>query len=461
MTLSDSFSRMKKQTSEADSEINLDHRICFVQFSTQKLDDLKEATHADDILLPLADFIMDGFPARVRDLPKPLRPYWPCRDELSIENGLILKGTQVIIPSSLRSEYLNRIHEGHLGITRCQQRARNSIFWPGINQDIVDVIRQCQPCQTHQKSQAKEPMEPILINTPNVPFHTLGCDLFSLNDKDYLVIGDYYSKYPFVEHIRSQTSEVVSRIFIKLISQFGIPNTIISDNGPCFIGHQFQHLMQRYNINHVTSSPHYPKSHGFIERLVQTAKNLLKKSHDLDGSLLTYRTTPLGHDLPSPAELLFGRKLQHNLPVYVRGYQNDSVHEKMALHQDKSAESYDKNSHELEDLHLHQSIYFQDVAKRTWHPGKITGIGPEPRSYTIKCETSGTFLRRNRIHLRPRPPGPLKESSLSPNPVPEPISSNPVQLLIPIGQSSSDSSGFPCTRYGRVIVPPDRLTVGK
>ena len=127
MTLPDSLSRLPK--GGQDAEIDLNVKVCFVQFSTQKLNELREATITDPTLNLLMKYIVNGFPEKQRDIHSDVRCYWPFRDELSLENGIILKGEQTVIPESLRKCYLEMIHTVHQGITRCQQRARSCVYW--------------------------------------------------------------------------------------------------------------------------------------------------------------------------------------------------------------------------------------------------------------------------------------------------------------------------------------------
>ena len=327
--------------------------------------------------------------------------YWSFRDELSIEEGILLKGECIVVPATLRTHYLSRVHEGHPGINRCQQRARSSIFWPGINQHISDMVERCAPCQEHRKSQQREPMEPM--DVPNIPWHTLGTDMFHHDGNDYLIICDYFSKYPIVQQMRSTSSHAVAQVTSRTLSMFGLANTIVSDNGPQFIGQAYQELLQKHNIEHVTSSPHHPRGHGFIERQIQTVKSVIKKdSKDIDSALLSLRTTPSGPDSLSPAERLFRRKIQGNLPIYTRGPSDDTSREKGERKRAENQHRYDQHAKPLPELALNSAIYYQDPAKRTWSPGMIVGYGPEPRSYTIQSSRSGKFLRRNRQLIRPR-----------------------------------------------------------
>ena len=401
MTLPDSLSRLPKNT--VDPQIELNINVSYVQFSTPKLAELRTATENDDELVTLKRFISQGFPAIRHEIPKKIRHYWSFRDQLSIDDGLIIKGEQILIPSTLRKDYLSRIHEAHQGITRCQQRARATVYWPGINEDIDNLVKTCLTCQTYQKSQSKEKLHPIIPDTPNIPWHTLGTDLFEVNGKNYLVIADYHSKFPIVEQMNSQSSRAVADSTKKVFSLFGNPNTIICDNGGCFIGSEYREMIDELGIVLITSSPKHAKSHGFIEAMVQIAQSLIRKSPKATSeALLAYRTTPLGPGMLSPAELLFNRKIGHRLPVRSQSFANDQHRDQQSAKYSKSESYYNEHARTLSDLYIGQSVFYQDAAKRNWAPGRIVGIGPEPRSYTLECTLTGRKLRRNRQLVRPR-----------------------------------------------------------
>ena len=401
MTLPDSLSRLPKSSVDPELELNL--KVCYVQFSTPKLAQLRNETDKDQELIILKRFISRGFPDSRREIPPEIRHYWSYRDQLSIDNGLIVKGPQIVIPHILRNEYLQRIHSAHQGITRCQQRARNSVYWPGINDEIEAIVQGCGRCQTYRKSLPKETLIPIVPEIPNVPWHTIGTDMFEVDGKDYLVIADYHSKFPIVEQIKSKGSPATAKFTRKMFGLFGNPNTIISDNGGAFIGPEYKEMVEELGIVHTTSSPKHSKSHGFIEAMVAVTKSLIRKSpSDTDQAILAYRTTPLGPGIPSPAELFFNRKIGSNLPIRCKGFASDIVRDKISAENRKSEEHYNQHAHELPELKLGQQIFYQDAAKRSWCPGVIVGIGPEPRSYTVECSITGRTLRRNRQLTRPR-----------------------------------------------------------
>ena len=99
--------------------------------------------------------IIGGWPDNQSKIPEEVRQYWNFRDELS---EALLKGERLIIPSSLRQDILCRIHQGHMGVTKCTQQAREGVFWPGMNKDIVNMVGRCKTCQRYQDSNSKEPM---------------------------------------------------------------------------------------------------------------------------------------------------------------------------------------------------------------------------------------------------------------------------------------------------------------
>ena len=190
MMLADAMSR---QPSSESTQIDLDIQVSFVQFSTQKLQSIREATQADDELCSLRAVIVDGWPDSQRHLAAPLRPYWSCRDELAVEDGLIMKGDRLVIPLSLQAEVLSKLHEAHQGIEKTRLRARFCVYWKSINKDIDDIVRKCDACQRLQKRQAHEPL--MQHELPTRPWQIVGTDLFAIREDTYLLICDYYSKF--------------------------------------------------------------------------------------------------------------------------------------------------------------------------------------------------------------------------------------------------------------------------
>ena len=222
-----------------------------------------------------------------------------------------MKNSKVLIPETLRQKYLIQIHQGHQGIEACRPRAREFVFWVNINSDLKEMVEKCDLCQSQQNSTAI--IQKYVSEVPLHPWHTLGSDLFYFDRLDFLVVVDYLFKFLIVRKIANSTSSAVIKELGMIFSEFGKPLVFRSDNGPCYSSQEFKFFMQNWQVEHRTSSPHYPQSNGLAESMVKVSKSLINKAvkQDLPWNqlLLDYRCTPISSEIPSPAEILFGRKL--------------------------------------------------------------------------------------------------------------------------------------------------------
>ena len=110
--------------------------------------------------------------------------YWNFRDEVSVENGLLFKGYKLIVPKNLRRKVLQLVHKGHFGIEKMRHRARDMVFWPGINKDIIEIAQICEVCQTFARSQQKETL--MSHDIPQGPWEKLGIDFSESQSYQYL-----------------------------------------------------------------------------------------------------------------------------------------------------------------------------------------------------------------------------------------------------------------------------------
>ena len=316
----------------------------------------------------------------------------------------------MIAPKSQRAEILEKIHQARHGVEKCQLRARSCIFWPNINKDIEARVQKCKVCQEGQNTQAKETLEPHEILTR--PWQVIGTDLLTLNGDEYLLMCDYYSKFPVIKKIPSgqSTGQTVVNLTKCVMSEQGVPEVIISDNGPQYDYQSYKQLSQEWGFKNITFSPRYPQSNGFIERQVHTVKNTLdmamKSGRDPHVSVLCLKSPPHDFQLPSPAKLLYQRKLQANLPIRVGNQipHRDNITQRLTERQQRMKHYYDKKAHGLSSLATGQPVHIQDQATKKWFPGTVNCARPEPRSYEVKTH-SGSIFRRNRGHLRPADTG--------------------------------------------------------
>ena len=250
--------------------------ISFVAVSDARKAAIREATCADSEMIALKKTIKQGWPETPGALPEMVRPYFNFRDELAVADEFILKGDRLVIPASHRQSIMDKLHYGHTGIQACTRRAREVVFWRGMVNDIAEYVKKCEVCSKYLGEQQKEPLIPHEI--PSKPWNKLGTDLFHCEGKLYLITVDYYSDFFEIDRIETaKTTEVVRKLKAHF-ARYGIPQTIISDNGPPYCSEQFAVFVKTYDIEHLTSSPRYPQSNGKVENAVKQAKRLMLKT---------------------------------------------------------------------------------------------------------------------------------------------------------------------------------------
>ena len=130
--------------------------------------EFKKATAEYQVMQLLQDSVFDGWPNTKAKLPVDIRPYWTYRDEVSCVDGLLFKGNKLVVPHALRAQMLDKIHESHQGIVKCEQRTCDKLFWPGMSAQIEDRVAKCDTCSQYQRAHAKEPM--VVSETPDRPW---------------------------------------------------------------------------------------------------------------------------------------------------------------------------------------------------------------------------------------------------------------------------------------------------
>jgi len=363
----------------------------------------KKEIQKDQILSSLMNIIKEGFPENKKVLKTELRIFWPFRDELTIVNNLIFKGDKLLVPVTLRQEMLQRLHVSHLGREKTKIKARELIFWPQMSKDIDIMIEHCEICSSYRNENCKEPLHPHEL--PKKPWEKVGTDLFQYKNENYLIIVDYYSKFPEICLLKTTSSKDVINHMKSVFARHGIPTVVMSDNGPQYISKDFKDFAISYNFRHITSSPRYPQSNGFVERSIQSIKNMMKKceNSDLYLGLLELRNTPINNNLPSPAQLLFSRRLRGIIPMtekmlYPKLQNRKQIQSKFVERQNKAKYYYDKGTKVLSDLKAGQRVKVLNFYNKKWYPGYIVkqqGI----RSYKIEMEGTNKILIRNRKHL--------------------------------------------------------------
>ncbi|CAC5360353.1 unnamed protein product [Mytilus coruscus] len=183
-----------------DIEINEIQLKAHLPISPEKYELFKKQTESDEILQQMKKINEEGWPMKKEELPEDLKMYWQFRNEITCIDNLLYKGLKLIIPTSLRKEMLQLIHETHMGIVKCKTRAREFMYWPGMMSDIQDIVEKCETCAVNnKKTNNKEPM--ITSKLPDRPSSKLAADLFQYKEEHYLITVDYYSKWPEIDKL--------------------------------------------------------------------------------------------------------------------------------------------------------------------------------------------------------------------------------------------------------------------
>ena len=197
----------------------------------------------------------------------------------------------------------------YLVLNKCKLHAKETVYWPGLNDQLEKLILNCELCLKHSQSKCKQKSnmslgQKILLH----PWSKLATDLFHFEGVSYLLIVDYTSRFPVVCKLSSMTGQHVANHCKLIFLEYGWPDTLISDNGPCYTAKAFTSVMIAYHVNHITRSPHFPQSNGLAEKYVQIVKNLFYKTKeegtDLFKCLMIYCNTPLSGSLQSPMQIL-------------------------------------------------------------------------------------------------------------------------------------------------------------
>ena len=291
------------------------HLINVLNLSPVTFERIAEETRKDPILQKVYHYIRTAWPNNEKS--EMLKSYRERKIELSIQQGCIMWGQRVIIPEKLRTQMVNLLHEGHVGIVKMKGLSRSYVYWPRIDRDLEKVAQECQVCQLHSKMPrvdkdhswmpASKPWERIHIDFAEQFMGT-----------NFLVIIDAHSKWIEIFVQARLTSEQTIANLQRCFATYGVPKQVHSDNGAAFTSAMFEEFLDSHGIKHTTSAAYSPKTNGLAERAIQVFKAKMIKNkkdgadlHDcLTHFLLRYRTTIQQTTGKTPGFLLFGREMR-------------------------------------------------------------------------------------------------------------------------------------------------------
>lgn len=191
------------------------------------------------------------------------KDYFASRSDFSIFGGILLFRDRIVIPGKHRSEILETNYDGHMGISKCRERAATAVWWPGLSMDIATRVQDCGICQTQRPTQRKEPLKTTTL--PERPSQRIAADLFEIDDKHFLAVIDYFSRYLEIAYLPSITSDQVIGKLKNIFARWNGPEVLVTDNGTQFTAQIFKTFAKDYNFIQQFSSSHYPHTNGEAE----------------------------------------------------------------------------------------------------------------------------------------------------------------------------------------------------
>jgi len=402
---------------------------------------IKHWTTKDPLLAKVRRFIQLGWPEEA--LGADYKPYYTRKQELSVYDGCILWGSRVVIPPPGRKSVLDELHQAHQGTTKMKSLARSYIWWPLMDSDIEQLVKGCPQCQESRPSPPAAPLHPW--EWPASPWSRLHIDFAGpYLGQMFLVLIDAHSKWMEVKIMNSITaSKTIEQLKI-IFASHGLPQKVITDNGPTFTSKEFSEFMCQNGIVHVTSAPYHPSTNGLAERAVQAFKQGIKRitgdtiQDRLSKFLFHYRITPHTTTGVPPAELLMGRRLRSRLDLLF-----PDVSQKVESQQLKQKQLHD-TSKPVRTFTVGDLVYAEDFSPSPtkWLPGKVTKV-TGPLSYCIEL-LDGSIVCRHVDHVRRRDPPFSSHDSA------EATEQTPVQTALPY-----DPLAMPDTPVTSELSPPN------
>ncbi|KAM7284602.1 uncharacterized protein ISCGN_001696 [Ixodes scapularis] len=222
--------------------------------------DFQDATARDPILPKVMEYISSTWPAEYK-LPPGFKPYFAVREQLSQVDGLLFNAEKIVVPTSLRDQVIEIAHGTHQGITRTTSLIKELYWWPQVSLHIKQYVQHCTVCQSTDKSAKtfQAPLQPV--GFPSRPWTKLGMDIVGpfecapRNERFFVTLVDYHSKWPEVMSVHNVKTASVIDFLKSVFAREGLPEEIVTDNGPQFISREFTEFLKNQAVP-LRSAPH-------------------------------------------------------------------------------------------------------------------------------------------------------------------------------------------------------------
>lgn len=384
--------------------------------------------------------------------------FFDDKEGILCRKSFFLDSSQLVIPESLKDRLMTSNHEPPLaarpGARRMYSTLRRGVYWPTMVADVYGHVSRCTGCARNRLDERKH-TSMLKLFPATEPFASLAMDILGPlpesegGYKFILVIVDRFSKLTRAFPMREKTAVEVASAFVDVwIASYGIPDSVLTDNGPQFASVFFQGVLGLLGIVSKYTTPNPPQTNGQVERYNRTVVRQLRvyvaehpKEWDRYVSLLTTAYNTQVHTSTGQAPLLFvsPRRLQtlgiERLPKLQpeRGREElggdedtDPLGEatryvgelkgiipKVRKHLNKAQEAYKKNfdasvAEKNKDLHVGDWIFLASHArKRSKLAHKSLGpymvLKTDGRRFTIESPERNRTVTSDHITRAPAP----------------------------------------------------------
>lgn len=376
------------------------------------LEEIMEASKQDTEILKVREGLYNN------KWDEEVKNYKLFQSELCFYDGILLRGTRIVIPKTLRCRVLTAAHEGHPGIVQMKARLRTKVWWPRYDKETENLVKCCKGCTLVSAPNPPNPLKRRAL--PDEPWVDTCIDLLGpLPSSDYiLVIVDYFSRYKEVKITRRITSADIIKLLKEIFSRLGNPMTITADNGRQFCSEEFKQFCSSKNITLYNTVPYWPQQNGEVERQNRDILKRLKicqvEKKNWQDALLEYlamyNSTPHSVTGKTPAELFFKRQYRDNLPMsgdisHNRKPEDFDVRDR-DQEKKEAGKVYADRKRKAKECQLApgDKVYVKNTVKDklslNYDPTPHTvekGIGGD---MSIRNDVTGKVSRRNIVHLK-------------------------------------------------------------
>ena len=310
----------------SNMDTDADHHIAYIlQNAVPKamtLEEIEEATVQDELIQATMLALKTGKwhnPPTGVSLAE-MRRMEIIKDELTCTDMVLLKSNRIVVPTKLQGETVDIAHSGHLGIAKTKALLREKVWFPMMDKMVEQKVKSCLPCQIATPMTAREPLQ--MSPLPNEPFEKISIDFAHVDNETVLLVIDDYSRFPFIEPVRSTAAQCVIPKLDQIFAIMGTPEVVRSDNGPPFCGEEFKKFSEKLGFKHRKVTPLWPRANGQVENFVSSFKKHVRVAKatganwrkELQSFLRDYRTSPHETTGIAPATLLLKRAVRNKLP---------------------------------------------------------------------------------------------------------------------------------------------------